>query len=131
MLSTYGDQIRFVWRDFPLRTAQSPKAAEAGQCANAQGKFWPYHDYLYDNTPALTTENLKAAAATLGLDRAQFDRCLDSGQMAAKVQASWDEAVKMGLPGTPAFLINGKPFIGPPTFQQMRNLIDPLLAKGG
>ena len=47
VLAQYGDQVRFLWRDFPVITPQSPKAAEAGQCAYDQGKFWDYHDLLY------------------------------------------------------------------------------------
>ena len=45
----YGDQIRFVWRDYPVITLLSPRAAEAGQCANEQGKFWEFHDAVYGN----------------------------------------------------------------------------------
>ncbi len=45
----YGDQIRFVWRDYAVITLLSPDAAEAGQCANEQGKFWEFHDAVYDH----------------------------------------------------------------------------------
>src|SRR5260221_6782781 len=75
----YGDRLRFVWRDFPIIAPESFKAAEAGQCANDQGKFWPYHDTLYDHAPALDVSDLKAYARAVGLDAATFDRCLDSG----------------------------------------------------
>ena len=47
----YGAQISFEFRHFPVITAQSPKAAEAGQCAAEQDKFWEYHDYIYEETP--------------------------------------------------------------------------------
>ena len=46
ILATYGDDVQFVWKDFPVITAQSPKAAEAGQCAFDQGMFWEYHDQI-------------------------------------------------------------------------------------
>ena len=49
----YGDQIRFVWRDFPVITLLSPKAAEAGQCAHEQGKFWEFHDLVYNHDGAI------------------------------------------------------------------------------
>jgi len=63
----YGDQVRFVWRDFPVITPESPKAAEAAQCAYDQGKFWEYHDLLFARAPALNVADLKACAVELGL----------------------------------------------------------------
>ncbi|MCI0555021.1 MAG: DsbA family protein, partial [Anaerolineae bacterium] len=86
--ATYGDQVQFVWKDFPVITAQSPKAAEAGQCAFDQGKFWEFHDYIYENTYALGEDDLKSYASQLGLDTEKFNQCLDSGQNRAKVEQS-------------------------------------------
>jgi protein-disulfide isomerase len=130
-IGQYGDQVRFVWRDFPIITAQSPKAAEAGQCAFNQGKFWQYHDLLYQRAPALSVSDLKSYAAEIGLDSAEFDQCLDSGQEKAKVDQSLQEAYQHGFRATPAFLVNNKPLVGPPTFDQLKALIDPILASGG
>jgi protein-disulfide isomerase len=128
VLAHYGDQVRFVWKDFPIITAQSPKAAEAGQCAFDQGKFWPYHDLLYNRAPALSVSDLKSYAAELGLDTAEFNRCLDSGRYQAKVNQSLQEAYKRGFQGTPSFLVNNQPLAGPPSFETLKNLIDPILA---
>ncbi len=123
----YGDKVRFVWRDFPIITVQSPKAAEAGQCANDQGKFWPYHDTLYNHAPALSVGDLKSYAAALGLDTAKFTACLDSGQYAAKVSRSQSDAFAHGFRGTPGFLVNGQPLDGPPSFDYLSSLIDQAL----
>ncbi|HTX90763.1 MAG TPA: thioredoxin domain-containing protein [Anaerolineales bacterium] len=131
ILAKYGDQVRFVWRDYPIITAQSPKAAEAGQCASDQGKFWEYHDLLYQKAPALSVSDLKAYAAGLGLDAARFDDCLDSGQDAPKVNQSWQEAKALGFVGTPAFVINGEKLAGPGDLATFSRIIDPLLAAGG
>lgn len=128
VLSKYGDKIRFVWRDFPIITADSPKAAEAGQCAFDQGKFWPFHDVVYENAPAIGVDDLKSYAARAGLDTAKFDRCLDSGQDAAKVDQSLQDARTRGFQGTPSFLLNGQPLAGPPSFDYLVSLIDPMLA---
>jgi len=131
LLATYGDKIRFVWKDFPIITAESPKAAEAGQCAFDQGKFWQYHDLLYEKAPALSISDLKNYAAQLGLNTAAFDHCLDSGQDAEKVQKNLDEARKQyAFPGTPSFLVAGKKVIGPATFETFRSIIDPMLGEG-
>ena len=64
----YGDQIRFVWRDFPVITLLSPKAAEAGQCANEQGKFWEFHDLVFEHEGAIEASDLLAYAGEIGLD---------------------------------------------------------------
>lgn len=130
VITAYGDQVQFVWKDFPVITAQSPKAAEAGQCAHDQGKFWEYHDTLYENARTLTADNLKSYAVQLGLDAEQFNTCLDSGQNIAKVNQNLDEARSLGLPGTPSFLVNGKKLVGPPSFETLKSTIDAILADG-
>lgn len=112
-------------------TAQSPRAAQAGQCAFDQGKFWEYHHYLYDQARAIDTSGLKAAAAELGLDTQSFNQCLDSGQNQAKVDRSLQEAERQGFQGAPTFVINGQALIGPPTFEKLQQIIDPILASGG
>jgi protein-disulfide isomerase len=126
---TYGNKVRFVWRDLPVITVESPKAAEAGQCAADQDKFWEFHDLAYA-TFKIDIDSLKAYAVQLGLDTARFDQCLDSGQHKADVDRDWQEAKSHGFRATPAFMINDKPFNGPPTFGQLQSLIDPFLKPG-
>lgn len=130
IIATYGDQVQFVWKDFPVITAQSPKAAEAGQCAFDQGKFWEYHDYLYENASSLSVNDLKLYATQLGLDTEKFNACLDSGQNFAKVNQNLGEARTLGLPGTPSFLVNGKKLIGPPSLETLKTTIDEILVGG-
>lgn len=127
----YGDQVRFVWRDFPVITPQSPKAAEAAQCAYDQKKFWEYHDLLYDRAPALSVGDLKSYASEVGLDTATFDNCLDSGQYKAAVDRDWQDALARGFRGTPSFLVNDQPLAGPPSFEYLLTLIDPIVASSG
>ena len=129
--AAYGDDVQFVWKDFPVITTQSPKAAEAGQCAFDQGKFWEFHDYIYENTYALSVDDLKSYAAQLGLDTEKFNQCLDSGQTQAKVNQSLNEAQReYAFPGTPSFLVNGKKLVGPPSFETLKSMIDSILAGG-
>ena len=123
VLADFGDQVRFVWKDFPIITAQSPLAAQAGQCASAQGQFWEYHDHVYENITNLSETNLVAAGADLGLDVEQLQSCLDQGLMVKKVQANEQEARRLGIRGTPGFAINGKPLGGPPNLEQLSQLV--------
>lgn len=127
---TYGNQVRFVWKDFPVITSASPKAAEAGQCAFDQGKFWEYHDLLYAKSPAISTSELKAYATQLGLDMTKFNNCLDSGQNSPKVDQSTTEGHQLGFNGAPYFVVNGQKLVGPPSFETLQAIIDPILAAG-
>ena len=129
IIATYGDDVQFVWKDFPVITAQSPKAAEASQCAFDQGEFWAYHDLLYANAPAIGVSNLKEYATELGLDTALFEACLDSGQNREKTEQSEKEARQLALPGTPAFLVNGTRLLGPPSFEVLAEAIDAALSE--
>lgn len=131
ILSNYGDKVLFAFRNYPLPASMHPyaqKAAEAGECANDQGKFWEYHDLLFQNQSQLSAlvqadptngvnqvvAQLKQYAAGLGIDTAKFDQCLDSGADAAKVSADasamTDALTKAGVTrfGTPSFFINGQ-----------------------
>ena len=128
VLAEYGDQVQFVWRDFPIITAQSPKAAEAGQCAFDQGKFWEYHDHLFERAKSLSVSDLKAYAREVGLDGAQFDQCLDSGQNKAKVDQNLEQAYQLGFPGAPGFVVNEQKLPGPPMYATLKGIIDEILA---
>ena len=107
----FGDQISFEFRHFPVITAQSPKAAEAAQCAAEQEAFWAYHDYIYESAPpqALAVVDLKSYATAVGLDRDSFDHCLDSDKYRDYVIREQRDAVSVGARGTPSFYINGEP----------------------
>lgn len=128
ILAEYGDQILFVWRDYPVITAQSPKAAEAGQCAFDQGKFWEYHDYIYEKGNSIGVADLKAYAREIGLDGEQFDQCLDSGKNKAKVDESFQQGIKLGFPGAPVFIVNDQTLPGPPMYATLKSIIDEILA---
>jgi protein-disulfide isomerase len=123
----YVESVRFVWKDFPVITPQSPMAAEAAQCAHEQGKFWVYHNHLYDRQPKFKIEELKNYAIELDLNTQQFNQCLDSRKYQADVEADLQEAIEHGFRGTPSFLINGEPLIGPPTYGMIDGRIQEIL----
>ncbi len=129
ILAAFPDQVRFVWKDFPVVTPQSPLAAQAGQCAGAQGKFWEYHDQVFENFGGLERGTLSTYATAVGLDVAAFDKCLDDGDMQRKVQASDQEARRLGIRGTPGFAINGVALAAPPSLDQLTGFVQQALAK--
>jgi protein-disulfide isomerase len=125
VLKAYPDKVRLVFRQFPLEFhKQAPKAAEASLCAHDQGKFWEMHDKLFANQKALEVPALKGYAKELGLDAAKFDKCLDSGEKAATVQADMADGQKVGVNGTPAFFINGILLSGAQPFEEFKSVID-------
>ena len=103
VFATYGDKVRYVFRDFPIPQLhpQAEKAAEGGRCAFEQGKFWEYHDRLFQNQGALDVPGLKASALALGLNTTAFNSCLDSGKYASAIQTSYKEGVSYGVAGRP------------------------------
>jgi protein-disulfide isomerase len=129
VISTYGNRIRFVYRHYPLPNhPRARPAAEAAQCAHEQGKFWEYHDRLFENQALLGDEDLKQHAARLGLDAAQFNACYDSQKYKADVDTDIRAGNEAGVSGTPAFYINGRMLSGAQPFEAFKRIIDEELA---
>jgi protein-disulfide isomerase len=107
--AAYGDKVRFIYRDFPILELHPDafNAAEAGECAAEQGKFWEYHDKLYANQSDLSADALVRYAAELNLSVGDFKRCLASDRNVAEVQADYEAGVAAGVRGTPTFFLNG------------------------
>lgn len=113
LLERYPDEIRFVYKDFPLPNhPHAFKAAEAGHCAHEQGQFWPLHDKLFAAQDALDVESLKAYADELGLDADAFGTCLDDARHAESVNDEMDAGRRLGASSTPTLFINGRPVLG-------------------
>ncbi len=125
----YAGQVAFIYKDFPLPMhSHAQKAAEASRCAEAQGKYWEYHDILYEDKQ-LEVPALKESARKLKLDEASFASCLDSGAAVKSVKESADEGQSLGIQGTPTFFINGRYYNGALTFDRLRAAIDEELGK--
>jgi protein-disulfide isomerase len=104
-----GDQLCFVFRNFPLTEAHphAEDAAEAAEAAGGQGKFWPMHDMLYENQDALEPEDLVQYARSLRLDLPRFVKELSEHVWAERVREDFRSGVRSGVNGTPTFFING------------------------
>lgn len=122
----YGDRIRIVWKDFPLTSIhpQAFKAAEAGNCAREQGKFWEYHDLLFGNQQALEPEFLKKYAADAGLDAAAFSSCLDTAKYSDRVQEQMGVGTSLGVSSTPSTFVNGRLVSGAVPYETFTAIID-------
>ena len=126
-------KVRYIYRQLPLRMHQHAlPAAEASLCAADQGKFWPMHDRIFETQAEWSglpnaVEYFKEGAGDLGLDRGEFDACLDGHQSASRVERDIQTAVKKGIRGTPAFLIQGQSLSGAQPFSAFENLIEAVL----
>ena len=148
----YADKIRFVFRDFPLSSIHpwAEKGAEAAGCAYDQGKFWEYHDAIFQNQStitqtyqtaaqasgeaaalAATIDGFKSTATTLGLDAATFGQCLDSGKYSQEIQKDYQDGISYGVEGTPAFYVNGLAISGAQPLSVFQSAIDAALQEAG
>ncbi|MBI4177674.1 MAG: DsbA family protein [Candidatus Aenigmarchaeota archaeon] len=138
-------KVKFVYRDFPLaqiHPAALP-AAEAGECADEQGKFWDMHNKIFgeqdkkgQSTVAFNTTDLKNWAAEIGLDAQKFSSCLDSGKYKSEVAKDLSDGENAGVQGTPTFFV-GNPkdgysvIPGAVPYDVFKQVVDQELARAG
>lgn len=137
VLAEYGDEVRWVYKHFPIdsRHSKADKEAEAAECAGELGgndAFWAYIDKVFEITPSnngLDLALLPAIAQDLGLDRGKFESCLSSGKYAQFVEAQFQEGMGLGVDGTPGSFVNGERVRGAIPFESLKGIIDAKLAK--
>lgn len=129
LVEEYSDQIRFVYRDFPLSSMhpEATPAAEAANCANEQGAFWQFHALLFSSSD-LSSETYLQYATELNLDVQKFTACVESGKYSAEVEADYQYAAELGVRSTPTFFINGLPVVGAQPYDVFKDIIDRELA---
>lgn len=105
----YPDKFLFIYRDFPLTELHpfAQKASEAAACAQEQGKFWEYHDKLYQNQNTLADDSFEQFANQLNMDTIRFRNCVGSHTYAKQIEQDYEDGLAAGVRGTPTFFING------------------------
>jgi len=131
LMDKYPGKVKWIFRDFPIANLHpaAPKAHEAARCAAEQGKFWEYHDLLFERSPRQALEDLKQYATDLKLDAAAFGQCLDSGKHGAEVNRDIEDGTRLGVTGTPTFFINGRQLVGAQPLAAFQKIIDSELAR--
>ena len=136
LISDYvkSGKVAFYWRDYAFLGQESTWAAEAARCANDQGKFWDFHNYLYEhqgqeNSGTFNKDKLEGFAADMGLDTASFNSCLESDKYAKAVSADQADGQKAGVSGTPTVFVNGQSIVGAQPVTAFKTIIDQELAK--
>lgn len=137
MFKDYVDtgKASFEFRNYAFLGPASTVAANAAECANEQGKFWEYYEWLYKNQPPETdtsmyvTDKLAQAAGTLGMDTAQFSSCLDSKKYDKNVSDDLALGQSVGVSGTPTFYVNGTQLVGAQPYESIKAVIEQELKK--
>jgi len=125
LIKNYPEKIKLIWKDFP-NTAIHPMAmlaSGAAHCAKEQGKFWEYHDYLFENQEKISPSFLSALADELKLDKTEFSDCLQTEKTKPKVQSNLDEARALRLDGTPTIFINGTLYSSKINYENLEMMI--------
>ncbi len=130
-------KVKFVYRHFAFLGPESRATANAAECAKDEGKFWQYHDELFneelrdgqENSGNLNKALFVRIAKDLGLNLDKFSACLDSNKYSDKVSNDYSVAQKIGVKATPTTFVNGKKFEGALPFNQFKLAIDKELSK--
>ncbi|GAC1577150.1 MAG: DsbA family protein [Candidatus Elarobacter sp.] len=127
----YPAELRLVFRNFPLQMHRRARAAaETSEFAADHGKFWEMHDLLYRHQDALEESHLLGYARDLGLDAGALATALREQTYVPIIEETKDAGEDSGIPGTPAFFLNGVLFEEEPTIDNLANAIDWLVQHG-
>jgi protein-disulfide isomerase len=126
----YGDQIRFVYRDFPLYSIHpnAESAAIAANCAGEQKHYWEFGDLLFTHQDSLNTQTYEKLAQDLKLNVPSFSQCITENRYKSEVDADYSFASELGVRSTPTFFINGLAVVGAQPFEVFQQIIDMELA---
>ena len=137
LLKDYVDagKVKFIFRNYQFLGDASVFAGNAAECANEQGKFWEFHDWLYKNQPPesdtsmYNVDSMTTAATSLGMNGDQFRTCLAATKFKDNVTKDLREGQGVGVSGTPTFYINGRQLVGAQPYTAFKTIIDEELKK--
>lgn len=127
-------KVKYYFRDFPLDFhPQAKDASKAANCAGAQGKYWEMHDEVFKNQSAWSGNAdvlniLKGYAKTLGLNKAEFDKCIADANTENEIFSDLLIGSQLGASGTPTFFINGEKLVGAQPYQAFETAISEALS---
>jgi len=109
VVEKYPQKVKEVFMNFPVRSHKyAEMAARAALAADKQGKFWEFHDKLFENANQLNDEKVREIAKELNLNMEQFEKDWQSEETLAKVRSDIDQGSRIGVRGVPAVFINGR-----------------------
>lgn len=126
LLQEYPTQLQHVWKDFPIPILHeySDDAARAARCAQEQGRFWEYHDYLYANQSIFSDEPWTDIASEMGLDRPTFEECMNTNKTEQVVVQGYFVGRSLEVDTAPSFFVNKRIVPGAQTYEALKAIID-------
>lgn len=125
-------RLRWRYRDFPLQQHSFARlAAHSAACADEQGKYWDQHDRIYAGQQDWSATRNAAPmfrdyARASGLDLDRYDACMKAGKYAGRIQASYNEGVRLGVSSTPTLLVGDRLYRGRVDSDAITKLVDSL-----
>lgn len=140
LVDEFGPRVMSVFKNYPLDPAcnsaitqkfheHACNAAILARCAGQYGKFWAFHDRVYEKQSEMTGPLMRTWAEEIGLTGAQIDACMASKDILAKIKDDVDLANKLGIEGTPTVYLNGRKYVGPKSYEAMRDYVAKILAE--
>ena len=126
VMAKYPGKVRLIYRNLPLPQVHpdAENAAEAAICAGDQGRYWEFHDLLFQDQRLLNVDALKDKAKTLGLDVPAFEECLDSGKAREALKLDEQTAEQLALSTTPTSFVNGRIYRGVLSEERLSSIIE-------
>jgi len=129
ILDEYPHEVNWVYRHLPSNFHPEARlAAEASECAAEQGKFWEFAEKLFENQVELGKSLYQESAADLKLNMEQFNSCLSSRKYEDKVEADYQDAIKMEIQEIPASLVNGELVLGAVPYETLKTIVEQALS---
>lgn len=131
IVQDFPNQVRLIWKDYPNtdQASWSYQAAVSARCAQAQGKFWPYHDLLFELKGDDNQDKLDKAAGMAKLDPVSFKLCLEKSGPKASVNDNIEEANALGINGVPFIYVNDKGLMGEVSYEELKAVVESELGK--
>ncbi|MFB6075566.1 MAG: DsbA family protein [Candidatus Aenigmatarchaeota archaeon] len=123
ILSNYTGDVKVVFKSFPTDD-NSLKILHAAECANLQGKFWEYHNRLFNTELPISNDDLTSIAKEIGLDMDDFNNCRSLNSVQREVLNDRQEGIDKGVEGIPTFFINDKKVVGAQSYSTFKNIIE-------
>jgi protein-disulfide isomerase len=127
-----GGRVRWRYRDFPLDIHRNSRlVAHAAACAEEQGKYWDAHRFIYEAQTDWAPQRdpsgaIRDIVKSIGVDLGKYDACMQSAKYAGRIQASYDEALKVGVTSTPTFVVGNRLYPGALPYDDLKKLVDSL-----
>ncbi len=131
LFEEYPTEVRLVFRHFPLHAIHpnAQAAAEAAVCAQDQGAFWALHDLMFEEQDTLGVDDLKDKAERAGLDAEAFAACMEAEDTPGRVEADRRAGIEVGVNGTPALFVNGRPLAGAVAYEELAGVVEDELVR--